>query len=112
MNRWSMLPLRRSMLLLAGCGFFAGTAGADTPQQVGDCAQVSASARYKAIGYTHVVTLSNGCQRAVSCEVWTDVDPTPHLTLEAKPGKSAEVIVRNGSPASEVHAGKLCHFTL
>ena len=61
-------------------------------------------------GYRHVVTLSNGCQQPVSCEVWTDVDPTPHYTLQANPGKSAEVIVRNGSPASEVHAGKLCRF--
>ena len=104
--------IRRLLLLLAASVSFGATAAADTPQQVGDCASVTATARSKAIGYTHIVTLNNGCQRAVSCEVWTDVDPTPHLTLEAKPGKSAEVIVRNGSPASEVHAGKLCHFTL
>jgi len=104
---------RLKLPLLAACFSLAGTAAAgDAPQQVGDCAQVSASARPKAIGYMHVVTLTNTCQRAVSCEVWTDVDPTPRHILEAKPGKSAEVIVRNGSPASEVHAGKLCHFTL
>ena len=109
-----LLDSRRLMLLLAACVSIAGAgnAAADSPQQVGDCASVTASARFKAIGYTHVVTLTNACQRAVSCEVWTDVDPTPHLTLQAKPGKSAEVIVRNGSPASEVHAGKVCHFTL
>ena len=82
------------------------------PQQVGDCASVSASARFKSYGYTHVITLTNSCQRAVSCEVWTDVDPSPHYTLQAKPGKSAEVITRNGSPASEVRAEKVCHFTL
>jgi len=103
---------RRRLMLFVACLSLAGTAAADAPQQVGDCAQVSASARFKAIGYTHVVTLNNACQRAVSCEVWTDVDPTPHHVLEAKPGKSAEVIVRNGSPASEVHAGKSCRFTL
>jgi hypothetical protein len=110
-----LLDCRRLTLLLAACLSLAGTAAADAPQQVqqvGECAQVSASARAKAIGYTHVVTLTNTCQRAVSCEVWTDVDPTPRHVLEAKPGKSAEVIARNGSPASEVHAGKACHFTL
>jgi len=98
------------MLFLALISF-ASSAGADSAQQVGDCASVTASARYKAYGYTHVVTLSNRCPRAVACEVWTDVDPTPHLSLQAKPGNSAEVVIRNGSPASEVHAGKACHFT-
>jgi hypothetical protein len=93
---------------------FAGTAAADSPspQQVDDCASVTASARYMPPGYAHVVTLNNACQRAVSCEVWTDVDPSPHLTLAAKPGKSAEVITRRGSPATAVQAGKVCHFTL
>jgi len=100
------------MLLLAACASVTATAAADTPQQVGDCAQVTASARYTGIGYMHVVTLTNGCQRTVTCEVWTNVDPTPHHVLQAKPGKSAEVIVRGGSPSREVQAGKQCHFTL
>ncbi|MEI9938791.1 MAG: hypothetical protein WDO69_16350 [Pseudomonadota bacterium] len=99
------------MLLFAACASFAGTAAADSPQQVADCASVSASARFMPPGYAHVVTLNNACSRPVSCEVWTDVDPSPHLTLQAKPGTSAEVIVRRGSPATEVHAGKVCRFT-
>jgi hypothetical protein len=103
---------RPLLLMLAACVSFAVPAAAVTPQQVGDCASVTATARYKAIGYSHIVTLANGCQRSVSCEVWTDVDPTPRFTLQAKPGKSAEVVTRVGSPASEVHAGKLCQFTL
>ena len=107
-----LLDSRRLILLCAAWASFAGTAAADSPQQVGDCASVTASARFKGYGYTHVVTLTNSCQRAVSCEVWTDADPTPHVTLQAKPGKSAEVITRNGSPASEVRAEKVCHFTL
>ena len=107
------------MLLFAtctACASFAlaatGTAAAESPQQVGDCATVTAAAIFKGDGYRHVVTLTNSCQRAVACEVWTDVDPTPHYTVQAKPGKSADVITRNGSPATEVHAGKVCHFTL
>ncbi len=59
-----------------------------------DCAKVSAEARNYAYGYNHVVVLSNQCQRPVSCEVWTNVDPTPHLTLEAKPGRTASVVTR------------------
>ena len=75
-----------------------------------DCATVTASARMQAYGYAHVVTLSNHCARAVSCEVWTDVDPSPHYTLTAKAGQRAEVITRNGSPAREVQAGKQCRY--
>ena len=100
------------MLLLAACLSFAGSAAADSPQQVGDCAVVTASASFKGDGYRHIVTLTNTCQRSVACEVWTDVDPTPHHQLQAKPGKSAEVVIRNGSPASAVRADKICHFTL
>ena len=107
-----LLDTRRLISLSLACLSLAATAAADSPPPVGDCASVTASARYRAIGYTHVVTLNNTCQRAVACEVWTDVDPSPHYTLQAKPGKSAEVITRSGSPASEVHAEKLCHFTL
>ena len=66
-----LLDARRLMLLLGACGWasVAGTAAADSPQQVGDCASVTASASFKGDGYRHVVTLSNSCQQAVSCEV-------------------------------------------
>ncbi len=107
-----LLDRRGLTPLFVACLSFASAAAADSPQAVGDCASVTASALFKGDGYRHVVTLSNSCPRAVSCEVWTDVDPLPHVMLQAKPGASAEVITRNGSPAREVHAGKLCHFTL
>jgi hypothetical protein len=113
------LDTKRLILLGAACASLAlalasstGTALADSPQQVGDCASVTASASFRGDGYRHIVTLTNNCQRTVACEVWTDVDPTPHHLLQAKPGKSADVITRNGSPASGVRAEKLCHFTL
>jgi hypothetical protein len=75
-----------------------------------DCASVSASARPQAYGYAHVVTLANHCSRAVSCEVWTDVDPSPHYTLTAKSGETVETITRAGSPSRAVQAGKSCHL--
>src|SRR5687768_8441772 len=70
--------------------------GASSPNQ---CAVVTPVARYIGYGYYHVVSLKNGCSRPVTCEVWTDVDPTPHHTLSAKPGETAEVVVRRGSPS-------------
>ena len=75
-----------------------------------ECASVTASVRLQAYGYAHVVTLANHCQRSVSCEVWTNVDPSPHLSLSAKPGQTAETVTRSGSPSRDVQAGKLCRF--
>lgn len=74
------------------------------------CATVTAGVRLQAYGYAHVLTLLNQCKRAVSCEVWTDVDPNPHLQLRANAGQSAEIVSRYGSPAREFRAGHQCQF--
>jgi len=103
---------RLMIALCAACLAFASSAAAEPPpQDVGGCASVVASARFIGDGYRHIVTLTNSCQRPVSCEVWTNVDPSPHYTLQANPGKTADVIVRNSSPATGVQAGKICKFT-
>jgi hypothetical protein len=96
-----------SPLALTALGF-ASVAGAQGA--AADCASVTASTRLQAYGYAHVVTLTNHCQVPVSCEVWTNVDPTPHQTLRAKAGESVETITRRGSPSRDVHAGKECRF--
>jgi hypothetical protein len=82
----------------------APSAAADT------CTVASPLARYEAYAYTHVVELKNNCTRPVTCEVWTDVDPTPHHVLSAKPGESASVLVRRGSPARTFKAEKSCKY--
>lgn len=75
---------------------------------ISTCAEVSGSVRVEAYGFTHVVTLTNRCTVSVECDVWTDVDPEPRVTLRAGPGASAEVVTRRGSPAREVTAQKIC----
>jgi hypothetical protein len=109
--------MRRQLIAAAalalGLSSLAGVAGAGEASPLADqieCATVTASVRMQAVGYNHIVTLSNHCQRAVSCEVWTNVDPTPHITLRAKPGESAQTITRIGSPSRDVHADKTCQF--
>src|SRR5689334_20134332 len=52
------------------------------------CAEVTAGVRNYGYGYQHYVTLTNHCDRPVQCEVWTNVDPTPHHELSAKPGET------------------------
>ena len=82
----------------------------ELPSGIEQCAIVRASVRNEAYGYTHVVTLQNRCERPVSCEVWTDVDPSPRQTLRAEPGASEDVITRRGSPAREVRAESKCRY--
>ncbi len=89
----------------AGAALFAGSAAG---QSALDCASVTAGTRLEAYGYSHVITLSNHCATPVSCEVWTNVDPSPHVTLQAKAGETVETVTRRGSPSRDVQAGKLC----
>lgn len=109
-----LLDTVRLALLALGVGCLVSTspAAADPAPSPGsaDCASVTASARLQAYGYAHVVTLTNHCARAVSCEVWTDVDPTPHYTVTAKSGETVETTTRVGSPSRVVQAGKSCHL--
>src|SRR5882724_3415716 len=95
-------------LLCAVSALFGGVAAADGAST--DCASVTARASYRGSGYSHLVTLTNRCQSAVTCEVWTNVDPTPHVSLHAKPGETVETITRIGSPSSDVQAEKQCRF--
>lgn len=76
----------------------------------GSCTQVSANVISEAYGYKHVVSLRNGCDRPVECQVWTDVDPTPRQVLRAGKGETTEVITRVGSPAREFRALKECRY--
>jgi hypothetical protein len=95
-------------LLGAGVALFSAVAAAEGAAT--DCASVTARASYRGSGYAHLVTLTNHCQSAVTCEVWTNVDPSPRVSLHAKPGETVETITRIGSPSSDVQAGKQCRF--
>jgi hypothetical protein len=79
-------------------------------KSAGSCTQVNASVISEAYGYKHVVSLRNGCDKPVECQVWTDVDPTPRHVLRAGKGETVEVITRIGSPAREFKALKECRY--
>lgn len=74
------------------------------------CATVTARATWRGYGYTHIVTLANQCDRAVVCQVSTNVDPSPRHRLEAEPGASASVVTRAGSPGHSVEARYDCSW--
>lgn len=79
-------------------------------EDVSECAKIRGAARYGALGYDHFVQVDNQCQRAVSCQVWTNVDPEPHHALQVEPGQVGEVKTRSGSPAREFEAQGVCRF--
>ncbi|MFT3926239.1 MAG: hypothetical protein QM778_27080 [Myxococcales bacterium] len=114
-----MTILRRLVVALLALGWSAAGHAEDKPKPkprpreaagIEHCAVATGSVRMEAYGYMHVVTLRNGCDRPVTCEVWTDVDPAPRYTLHAAPGAVEEVITRRGSPAREVSAEASCHY--
>ena len=66
----------------------------DTP----DCIGYRGDARYRGLGYDHVVVLVSSCEQTAHCTVSTDVTPEEHET-DVPPGETAEVLTRRGSPA-------------
>lgn len=111
MSRWVPGLALFTVLALSQSAFSQARPPAKAqPKTPALCAIVTASARAEAYGYKHLVTLRNGCDRPVECQVWTDVDPEPRATLRAAPGETSELVTRIGSPASAVSAGKECRF--
>ena len=91
-----MTRLRAALLALVVL-----TAGgfASAQNDVPDCVEVQAIARWAAAGYNHIVHIDNRCERRVRCSVATNVNPEP-TTVEVAAGQSADVLTFRDSPAS------------
>ena len=71
------------------------------------CVRVSTNARFDGVGYGHWVSVENGCESAVECDVSTDVAPANvHLALAR--GERREVNTFLSSPAREFAATVTC----
>ena len=92
-----VLPLALSFgaLSLLAFGEAPASAKEDTAAL---CIRVKPEARYRGLGYNHIVHVANVCGSAAECDVSTDVNPTPqHISLP--PGGQTEVTTFLGSPA-------------
>jgi hypothetical protein len=96
------------LLLASGSSQLAAAQGDDPSAGKKECHEVRGEARYRALGYNHVVIVTNRCKEAISCKVWTDVDPSPRQSLEVAANSSAEITTRLGSPASSFSAYAEC----
>lgn len=77
----------------------ASDAGAPAPATLPACVAVKSEARYVPYGYNHVVIVTNGCSKAATCSVATDVNPTAQ-SVDVASGKTLEVLTFSGSPAT------------
>ena len=85
------------------CGSAVTTASPDasaTSQviRIERCVQSRGIARYRGVGYDHIVIVDNGCDVPVACAVATNVDPKP-IGVTVGAHRSQRVITRRGSPA-------------
>ncbi len=108
----ALAALRLLVLGLTALGASIGLATPDAfadepPQENPSCLAFTAEARYRGIGYEHLVHIANACEKAANCRVTTDVNPS---VMEARVEKRTvlTVITYRGSPASTFVANVQC----
>jgi hypothetical protein len=84
----------------------AKDAGAPAPG-LPACIDVKTESRYVPYGYNHVVIIKNGCSKAATCTVSTDVNPQP-TTAEIAAGATSEILTFAGSPSQTFTAKASC----
>lgn len=93
--------LRAALLAVAVFSVAVLTAAglAQAQNDVPDCVEVQAIARWAAAGYNHIVRIDNGCESRIRCQVATNVNPEP-TTVEVAAGQTTDVLTFRDSPAS------------
>lgn len=98
-----------ALVIGVALGAAASPAG-ETAATGAACATYRTSAPYGATGYNHVVTITNGCTRSVTCTVTTDVNPDPIATDRLAPGASTDLTTFRNSPAYAFTATVRCRY--
>jgi hypothetical protein len=97
MTKTRTMALGLAAILGAGLALSAAPAQA-TPDAAAACIKVSPEARYRGLGYNHIVHVTDICKADAECDVSTDVNPQPtHVSVPA--GSAVEVTTFLGSPA-------------
>jgi hypothetical protein len=103
MRKWAIC-LGASLL----CGSAVTSAAAAPPAN--SCVAIQTSTPYQAAGYGHLATVQNNCERAVRCELWTDVDPQPHHGADLDPKASTMIAFRRDSPSRVFKVFAQCQY--
>lgn len=107
MRTWTL-----ALLCCAALGSSASADNRDLPKNgktadVSQCVQVRTEAIYIPYGYDHHVHVTNGCDKAVRCEVTTSATPEA-TTVTLAPREHKDLVTFRGSPASAVNAKVKC----
>lgn len=94
--------------LLMGASMIPTPDAMASEDDIRNCYGVHGEARYGALAYKHVVIVTNRCDVQLQCQVWTDVDPSPRVSLTVGPKATGEVITRATSPARSFKAYGEC----
>jgi hypothetical protein len=88
----------------------ANSAPARAKPDAPECVKHRTEARYRNLGYDHLVYVTNTCDRRVVCQVSTNVNPEP-IELALRSGEARELLTWRGSPAREFTARVACQFS-
>jgi hypothetical protein len=98
----------RACLLWVVAASIASAASAAEPVHL-SCVLTQGEARYRNMGYDHIVHVQNHCDKNVVCDVSTDVNPEPEHVAVAS-GAEVDVLTFRGSPAREFTVRADCRY--
>ena len=97
-----MTSLPVGLALIALSLGLAGSPASDARAMEVGCYKITAKAIKMADGYKHEVTVDNQCEYWLQCEVWTNVNPTPAISVTIGPKASESAQTAVGSSTDEV----------
>jgi hypothetical protein len=100
MTTLTRLPLLAVAASLVLCAAEAQTKTPSLPPLVPACIRSWPEARYRGLGYDHIVHIRDDCSTDALCAVSTNVNPLPILTT-VRAGTEVDVVTWVGSPARE-----------
>ena len=108
MGRGFVVAVSAAVMSLASTVASPSVAGAEqSGGTLPACVSVRTEARYVPYGYNHVVVLKNGCSKAATCSVATDVNPQSS-SVDVASSATVEVLTFSASPAQAFTARVTC----
>jgi hypothetical protein len=96
--RWARTERSSRVALVMALALAPVADGAVPAQTV--CIESRGEARFRGLGYDHLVILTNRCDPTYTCAISTDV--SPDIVVADAPGRAqVEVLTFRGSPASQ-----------
>lgn len=100
--------MKRLLVLLVAASFTLTLSGSIASARSNY--KIKGEVRPQSGGYRHVVIVKNKSRSWLSCDVWTDVDPTPFKTVRVGPRNKQEVVIRTRAEEDTFIPYGYCRF--